>query len=699
MNRLKPLFTVSIIPLIVIIGSYLFLTDISRFFLSWYDPSYVYLFNGLNLAQGSLEIGHTDHPGTPLQVYCAFVIRLVWFFKSDASLVESVLSDPEFYLHSISYSLILLNSLILFIAGLAIFNVGRNLNIAFFIQLIPIVSVISMERMPVVASESLLFGIGILLVSLSFICIFYNNKIKVGNYVYYFSILSALSIAVKISSFTVVFVPLFLLPDNKSRFRYMLLTIILFFLFILPIIGKFLEHSQFLLKILTHTGIYGSGDSGLLNADDFRSNLAMIFTNELPFTFSYFGVFIVSVLILFKRGWFKNVELNKRKYLYGILTATTIQILLVAKHYNFHYLIPVYSFSVLSIYVIFRILQSPIPQQHRAFLGSLLVSVGLVVITILLTVRLYYGYSFYPNLNNPLNTTVKFMEVHDKLPRILMLDGIRETAFIEPALYFGLVYSGELKHDYVKYFTKKYPFSYFYSNNKGLFNWNNNVMHEEVLSKFPEILVYARDRDTLRISKSLKSILKNMGAYVSLSKIYLNNETNEHLYRLKIDTSAVSKLIGLEKEVFCDMEIVDYEGKSFLDISRQHLFKGAGQQSVRRSVSGNSSIKIGMDAPYGMETYLTVTEGGFVKIQVWRYSNNNAGMIVASSSKASVFYKGSSSVIKKESNGWGLLELSFYVPEGLPNNQLKIYLWNNGRGDVYFDNLCIKEYKGNSANR
>ena len=44
----------------------------------WYnlvsaDPAYVYLFNGLSILFG-VAPGHVDHPGTPLQLFVAFII-------------------------------------------------------------------------------------------------------------------------------------------------------------------------------------------------------------------------------------------------------------------------------------------------------------------------------------------------------------------------------------------------------------------------------------------------------------------------------------------------------------------------------------------------------------------------------------------------------------------------------------------------
>ncbi|RLD65790.1 MAG: hypothetical protein DRI95_07935 [Bacteroidetes bacterium] len=698
MQRIKSQLILSIIPFIVILGSYLILKDLSAFYLSWFDPAYVYLFNGLNLAQGSLEIGHIDHPGTPLQIYCAIVIKIVSLFKNDVNIVESVLSEPEFYLYAISYSLILLNSIILFILGHVIFKLSNNLSTAVFLQLSPLVSLKLMLHLPVVASESVLFGTGIIMVLLIFSYTFYYNQNKSFKFILGFSIVTALSLAVKISSFPIIIIPLFILNNGKSRLQYLLLTGFFFILFILPIIDKIGHHYQFILNILTHTGIYGSGNAGFINLSAFSSNLVKIFTTEFPFSFSYLIILMVSVLMLFKVKTLEAVSTEKRRLIYSIFIATSLQILMVAKHYKFHYLIPVYSFSILGLYLVGTIYIPLIKRHYEKISNSKCLSVGLIVVVVTLTVRLYFAYNFYPNLNNPINTTLTLMEKYNKLPRVILTDGIRESAYTEPALNFGLAYSGKLKGDYAKYLKKIYPNSYFYSLKDGMFNWQNFFMNEEILGRYPKLLIYARDRDTLRVASSLKTILNNSNKYISLTKIFSNYKTYEHIYQLSCDTGSINQIIKPVKEIYCDMELVDKGKKSFVDKKGEYFFKGVHLQNKTHSVSGNNSVKLTKELSFGMETSILVKKGSFIKIFVWRYSITGQGVLVASSNDVAEFYKSSSVVIEKEDNGWELLELSFYVPKNLNGNQLNIYLWNNGNEDVFFDDLQIKEFTIKNSN-
>lgn len=72
----------AIVPLLLFIFMLFRLEELHAFFQGWIDPVYVYLMNGLTFALGSNDIGHVDHPGTPLQLLIALIITIVGWFHS-----------------------------------------------------------------------------------------------------------------------------------------------------------------------------------------------------------------------------------------------------------------------------------------------------------------------------------------------------------------------------------------------------------------------------------------------------------------------------------------------------------------------------------------------------------------------------------------------------------------------------------------
>src|SRR6185436_1662443 len=61
------------------------------------DPEYAYLFNALSIAGGHAPY-HVDHPGTPLQMLGAVVLRAIALASGCDALVPDVIARPETYL-------------------------------------------------------------------------------------------------------------------------------------------------------------------------------------------------------------------------------------------------------------------------------------------------------------------------------------------------------------------------------------------------------------------------------------------------------------------------------------------------------------------------------------------------------------------------------------------------------------------------
>ena len=97
--------------------------------------------------------------------------------------------------------------------------------------------------------------------------------------------------------------------------------------------------------------------------------------------------------------------------------------------------------------------------------------------------------------------------------------------------------------------------------------------------------------------------------------------------------------------------------------------------------------------PYGLEVFLDTKPGYFFRIVVWRHSEKGEGLVVVSAPDANLFYRAGAPVAERTSSGWEKIVFPVSVPAGYPDSTIKIYLWNNGEGDIYFDDICITGYK------
>ena len=158
-----------IVPAIVMTFNFFFVKNQEKFFMNWTDPSYAYLFNGMNLANGTMEVGHVDHPGTTIQMAAAVFIKAIHVVSGkNPDLVTDVLSDPEKYLHALSFIFVLACSIVLFYLGSVIKRVSNNLALAVFMQSGILVSFISLTCMADIRTEPFLILGGFILVALLF---------------------------------------------------------------------------------------------------------------------------------------------------------------------------------------------------------------------------------------------------------------------------------------------------------------------------------------------------------------------------------------------------------------------------------------------------------------------------------------------------------------------------------------------------
>ncbi len=195
-------FQLFIFPAVFMILQILLKTECKWFFLSWHDPVYAFLFNGLNIAQGNLQLGLSGFPGTTLQCLVALNLWICKLFSGGTPLAESVLANPEYYLNILSYEIIALNTIALLLLGLVTFKRLNNLPVALALQLTPFVSLKAFSANSVIMLEPLMLCIEILLLMLLATYTFGTEKNRKVKNLTVLAVLVALGIATKI-----VFIP------------------------------------------------------------------------------------------------------------------------------------------------------------------------------------------------------------------------------------------------------------------------------------------------------------------------------------------------------------------------------------------------------------------------------------------------------------------------------------------------------------
>lgn len=149
-----------------------------------------------------------------------------------------------------------------------------------------------------------------------------------------------------------------------------------------------------------------------------------------------------------------------------------------------------------------------------------------------------------------------------------------------------------------------------------------------------------------------------------------------------------SKLIPYSAfPIRCDCE--NRKDNEFSSNCTDQNFSGGNLQNNNESLSGDYSIKLDSANQYGlMSKYSNVQAGESFIVKVWRKGSDEAGIVISTDS-GNVFYNFTATASEINNNGWSLIQTKIIVPENCHGNKLAVYLWNNGKKDVWFDDLEI----------
>lgn len=331
-NRIKP--AIFIIPALVMAWGIFNLSFFDPFFAKSSDPEFPYLVNGLNCALLKFNyIGHYDHPGTPFQIFIGIVIRFAYLISGKEDLAQDVFARPEYYLNASSMALTILQALLITIVGWL--GLKRKISVwqILLLQSGFIFNDVLFWLFARVNPDRFFMISGLLFV-IVFLKHGYESRSSL-KFAVYSGIVMALGLATKFNYLPVLLLPLFLIETNKNRLVYIGSGIASFFAFIAPIITKFDDYFRFLTGIFKHDGLYGGGESKVLNLDKMLDSFTQIFKLN-PELVLLIALLAALAVIAFKRK-------EKSALLFtGFLLIILVQIVMVSKHFKNYYLAPTF---------------------------------------------------------------------------------------------------------------------------------------------------------------------------------------------------------------------------------------------------------------------------------------------------------------------------------------------------------------------
>ncbi len=184
------------------------------------DPAYQYLLNGLAITIGPGP-GHTDHPGTSLQLLSGLLTLAAHMLTRDGSgVVASVVANPEMFALITSITLVLGQTVALFWASIRIYRASNLGSTALFQAILLCAGVFFAFRVFLIP-ESLVIICAILVIGLVAPALFGMND-RIDNKT---ALILGIVLAVGITA-KVVFIPMLILPLILFKWRKIIITYI-----------------------------------------------------------------------------------------------------------------------------------------------------------------------------------------------------------------------------------------------------------------------------------------------------------------------------------------------------------------------------------------------------------------------------------------------------------------------------------------
>ena len=445
-----------ILPVILFITAHVLKVIQGPYYLNFYDPSYVYLINSLNLAQLSgYGVGHFDHPGTTVQVLGAAGVKLFHLLSNNnQDIVNDVLSRPESYLFFINKFFVFLNCTALFFLGYFTLKVTDNFLLAILIQLSPFTSTEIFYGLIIVAPENLLIFCSMFFIASLLYYIFrLNNENPVPvKLILTWGIICGAGLVTKLNFIPVLLIPIFLIRGIKGKFYFLTFTLITFLLLFSPALYNISNFLSWIEKLFINNGRYGNGEATIINESTFLSNIILIYTKDKLYTFAYFFCFVTLIT-----GWYAKrrksgieiyAEVRKRsKLLLLIFISMNLQILLVAKHYSQHYIIP--SFMLTTFILMLSSIN--LPDYLRNNFNKIKQDQIILLLIILVSAFSLYKIIFSYNEGNEQRKETEIIVnlVNGKYSDDLVISGFGSANY-DCALSFAVLYAADQKENYSK---------------------------------------------------------------------------------------------------------------------------------------------------------------------------------------------------------------------------------------------------------
>jgi hypothetical protein len=322
------------------------IADVQPFYQFDYDPSYVYLLNGLLLILGYAP-GHYDHPGTPAQMVAGLAIFVRWIAgklagADDGGIVRSVLTDPESYLTAIAHVFLTLAAIANLYLGYRIRRATGHIGYALIAQSGPLFLGEQMLNVFYLSAEP-----GLIIVSMLFLAVLSDRifgadvdrdasvqtSLAAG-------LLGGLGLAIKVT-FLPLLALLLVLGSVRAWVVAGLAVVATFIVCVAPVLPVLEESLRFYGRIASHIENYGTGDAGFMDWSLLPRRISIVADAQPLFLVGIGLTFVALLWIALKRDRLERLDFRWLLLVtLALLLAQFGSLLLGIKHFGVKYMLP-----------------------------------------------------------------------------------------------------------------------------------------------------------------------------------------------------------------------------------------------------------------------------------------------------------------------------------------------------------------------
>ncbi|MEO8446372.1 MAG: hypothetical protein ABI528_02695 [bacterium] len=521
-----------LLPVLFLISGIMLRSAQGPFYLNFYDPSYQYLINSLNLAQ-KFGVGHFDHPGTTVQVIGAVSVKLQHMTGGvNSEIAKDVLTRPEDYLQVINKVLIAINSIVLFLLGLLTLRWSKNIYLSLLIQLSPFVSLEIFYGLKIVSPDNLLIAVSLSLIGLIMFYLFKVDPQKRSSlsFVIVAAVICGFGMATKISFLPFLIIPFVIINGIKNKLLYCGFVILSFLIFVLPAISNYAKFGEWVGRLFFYTGSYGQGTSGVVDVPDFFENMRSIFTKDVFFAVTYVLSFL-TLAFRFISPKINDESLIQRskkewKILFTVFIAITIQVIMVSKQYRQHYMIPSFVFCILLLSISASLISTYLPKVKLRYSYPALI----LVIASFAFPAIVESYSVCKWLRSESYMVEDFINNNKGDAMVIPAFG---SASKDMAIVYGISGAGKRVKTY------KVMFSEMQNNYLFYFPWQGSLY--TILDKADAMVIFDSNKKIIfhTVQDNVVSFLEMLRSVYNVkivsSKLIFENKINEKVYEIQVE--------------------------------------------------------------------------------------------------------------------------------------------------------------------